>query len=171
MIKEEIIQRADEYLQKLSDSDLEKYQKTISKEQKHIVDYVLSMGDVFEDEDEFFNKYLFFFMLVHRSYANRFRFFPEISKNTILSIEEKDQKMFEEFQEMNPDDFEKEFDEVIKSHPQRMLIDFITLDLYESEDEQYDDIRQDLDNSIFFIIYTIINIYEDSLVNSQKTKG
>ena len=171
MIKEEIIQRADEYLQKLSDSDLEKYQKTISKEQKNIVDYVMSMGDIFEDEDEFFNKFLFFFMLVHRSYSNRFRFFPEISKETILAIEEKDQKMMEEIENLGDEEQEEFLDEIIKSHPQRMMIDFITLDLFESDEEQYDDIRQDLDNNIFFLIITIINIYEESLVMSQKTKG
>ncbi len=171
MIKEEIIQRADEYLQKLSDSDIEKYQRTISKEQKNIVDYVMSMGDIFEDEDEFFNKFLFFFMLVHRSYTNRFRFLPEITKDIILTIEERDQKIMDEMQEMDPEIFEQEFDELIKSHPQRMMIDFITLDLFESDEEQYDDNRQDLDNIIFFLIFTIINIYEESLVLSQKTKG
>ncbi len=171
MIKEEIIQRADEYLQKLSDSDIEKYQRTISKEQKNIVDYVMSMGDIFEDEDEFFNKFLFFFMIVHRSYTNRFRFLPEITKDIILTIEERDQKIMDEMQEMNPEIFEQEFDELIKSHPQRMMIDFITLDLFESDEEQYDDNRQDLDNIIFFLIFTIINIYEESLVLSQKTKG
>ncbi|RLD42332.1 MAG: hypothetical protein DRI86_11835 [Bacteroidetes bacterium] len=171
MIKEEIIQRADEYLQKLSDSDIEKYLRTISKEQKNIVDYVMSMGDIFEDEDEFFNKFLFFFMLVHRSYTNRFRFLPEITKDIILTIEERDQKMMDEMQDMDSEIFEQEFDELIKSHPQRMMIDFITLDLFESDEEQYDDNRQDLDNIIFFLMFTIINIYEESLVLSQKTKG
>ena len=171
MIKEEIIQRADEYLQKLSDSDIDKYQKTISKEQNNMVDYVMSMGDIFEDEDEFFNKFLFFFMLVHRSYTNRFRFFPEISKNTIHTIEEIDQQMMEEMENLGEEGQEEFLDEIIKSHPQRMMIDFITLDLFESNEEQYDDIRQDHDNNIFFLIITIINIYEESLVTSQKTKG
>ena len=171
MIKEEIIQRADEYLQKLSDTDIAKYQKTISKEQKQMVDYVISMGDVFEDEDEYFNKFLYFFMLVHRSYSNRFRFFPEITKETILAIEDRDQEILESLSELNDEDFEKAFDLTMKGHPQKMMIDFITLDLFESDEEQYDDNRQDLDNIIFFLIFTIINIYEESLVLSQKTKG
>jgi len=170
MIKEEIIQRADEHLQKLSDSDIEKYQKTISKEQKNMADYVMSMGDVFEDEDEYYNKFLYFFMLVHRSYANRFRFFPEISKELILAVEDRDQQVMEDLSELSEEDFEQAFDATIKGHPQKMMIDFITLDLFEGDEDQYDDISLELDNQIFFLIITVINIYEESLVESQKTK-
>jgi len=170
MIKEEIIQRADEYLQKLSDSDIEKYQKTISKEQKNMADYVMSMGDVFEDEDEYYNKFLYFFMLVHRSYTNRFRFFPEISKELILAVEDRDQQVMEDLSELSEEDFEQAFDATIKGHPQKMMIDFITLDLFEGDEDQYDDISLELDNQIFFLIITVINIYEESLVESQKTK-
>lgn len=168
MIKEDIIRRADEYLEKISESDLEKYQKTISKDQKVIIDYVLSMSDVFEDEDEYYNKYIYFFMLIHRSYTNRFRFFPQITKDIILRIEEKDQQLFAELSEKDDADFEKELESIIKSHPQKTLIDFITMDLFENDDEHYDDISIGLDNEMFFLLFTIINIYEESLVLSQS---
>lgn len=168
MIKEEIIIRADDYLQRLNEADVEKYHRTISKDQKNIVDYVISMGDVFEDEDEYYNKYLYFFMLVHRSYFNRFRFFPEITKETILAIEDMDQRELEKMSELDDEEFEKAFDLKLKSHPQKTMIDFITLDLFENDKENYDDISIDLDNQIFFLILTIINIYEASLVSSQK---
>ncbi len=168
MIKEDIIRKADEHLQKLGEADIEKYQKNISKEQKNMVDYVISMGDVFEDEDEYFNKFLYFYMLVHRSYSNRFRFFPEISKETILATEDHDQTELEKLSDLDEEEFEKAFDLILKSHPQRTMIDFITLDLFENDEENYDDISIDLDNQIFFLILTIINIYEASLVSSQK---
>lgn len=168
MIKEDIIRKADEYLQKLGDADIEKYQKNIGKEQLNMVDYVISMGDVFEDEDEYYNKFIYFYMLVHRSYANRFRFFPEITKETILKIEERDQNEFELLSDLDEDEFEKAFDESIKGHPQRTMIDFITLELFENDEENYDDISIEFDNQIFFLILTIINIYEESLVTSQK---
>jgi len=168
MIKEEIIRKADEYLEKISESDLEKYQKTISKDQKDITDYVLSMGDVFEEEEEYYNKFIYFFMLIHRSYANRFRFFPIINKETILKIEEEDQTLFAELSNRGDDEFEKEFENIIKSHPQKVLIDFITMDLFENDDEHYDDISLGLDNEMFFLLFTIVNIYEESLVHSQK---
>ncbi len=168
MIKEDIIRKADEYLQKLGDGGIEKYQKNIGKEQKNMVDYVISMGDVFEDEDEYYNKFIYFYMLVHRSYSNRFRFFPEITKETILATEERDQNEFELLSDLDEEAFEKAFDDSLKSHSQRTMIDFITLELFENDEENYDDISIELDNQIFFLILTIINIYEESLVSSQK---
>lgn len=167
MIKEEIIQKADEYLQKISESDMEKYMKQVSKEQQVMVDYVTAMGDVFEDEDDHYNKFIYFFLLVHRSYSNRFRFFPIINSETISRIEEEDQKALELFMGKEEADFEKEFEAMLRKHPQKMMIDFITLDLFEANEADYDDISLDLDNQIFFILITIINIYEASLVGSQ----
>jgi len=168
MIKEEIIQRADEYLQKINEAELAKYMKQISKDQDTMVEYVNTMGDVFEEEEEFYNKFIFFFMLIHRSYTNRFRFFPKITKETILRIEEKDQEFVNNLLEKYGDDFDDEFEKYLLKHPQRMLIDFITMDLFENNEDDYDDITLELDNQIFFLLITIVNIYEDSLVNSQK---
>ena len=48
------------------------------------------------------------------------------------------------------------------------MIDFITMDLFENDDEHYDDISIGLDNEMFFLLFTIINIYEESLVLSQS---
>ncbi|RLD41649.1 MAG: hypothetical protein DRI86_13020, partial [Bacteroidetes bacterium] len=140
MIKEEIIQRADEYLQKINESELAKYMKQISKDQDTMVEYVNTMSDVFEEEEEFYNKYIFFFMLIHRSYTNRFRFFPKISKETILKVEEKDQNLINDLIAKYEDDFDDEFEKYLLKHPQRMLIDFITMDLFENNEDDYDDI-------------------------------
>lgn len=168
MIKEDIIQRADEYLQKVSESDIAKYQADISKTQEVMVNYTLAMSDVFEDEDEYFNKFIYFFLLIHRSYSNRFRFFPAITKETILEVEEEDQNNLKLLMEKGEDLFEEEFEKMIHKHPQRLLIDFITMDLFEASEDDYDDISLDLDNQIFFLLITIVNIYEKSLVASQK---
>ncbi len=168
MIKEDIIQRADEYLQKVSESDIAKYQADISKTQEVMVNYTLAMSDVFEDEDEYFNKFIYFFLLIHRSYSNRFRFFPVITKETILEVEEEDQNNIKLLMEKGEDGFEDEFEKMIHQHPQRLLIDFITMDLFEASEEDYDDISLELDNQIFFLLITIVNIYEKSLVSSQK---
>jgi len=168
MIKEEIIQRADEYLQKISEADMQKYMKEVSKEQDTMIGYINSMSDVFEDEDEFYNKFIFFFLLIHRSYTNRFRFFPKITKETILKIEDKDQDFVNNLLEKYGDDFDDEFEKYLIKHPQRMLIDFITMDLFENNEDDYDDITLELDNQIFFLLITIVNIYEESLINSQK---
>ena len=168
MIKEEIIQRADEYLQKINEGELAKYMKQVSKDQDTMVEYVNTMGDVLEEEDEFYNKFIFFFMLIHRSYTNRFRFFPKISKETILKIEDKDQAFVNSLFEKYGDDFDDEFEKYLLKHPQRVLIDFITMDLFESNDDEYDDITLELDNQIFFLLITIVNIYEESLISSQK---
>jgi predicted class III extradiol MEMO1 family dioxygenase len=168
MIKEEIIQRADEYLQKISEADMQKYMKEVSKEQDTMIGYINSMSDVFEDEDEFYNKFIFFFLLIHRSYTNRFRFFPKITKETILKIEDKDQDFVNNLLEKYGDDFDDEFEKYLIKHPQRMLIDFITMDLFENNEDDYDDITLELDNQIFFLLITVINIYEDSLIESQK---
>jgi len=168
MIKEEIIQRADEYLQKTSEADLSKYMKEVSKDQGTMVEYINTMGDVLEDEEEFYNKFIYFFLLIHRSFTNRFRFFPKISKETILRIEEKDQVLVNEIIESSGDNFDDEFEKYLHKHPQRVLIDFITMDLFENNEDDYDDITLELDNQIFFLLITIVNIYEDSLINRQK---
>ena len=168
MIREEIIERADDYLEKISEKDLEKYMKQVSSDQQAMVNYVNTMADVFEDEEEYYNKFIYFYLLIHRSYTNRFRFFPTISNNIIDKVEETDQKLFDSLMEKGEENFDKEFENLLKKHPQKMLIDFITMDLYENDIEQYDDNSLDLDNQIFFLLYTVINIYEESLVESQK---
>jgi hypothetical protein len=42
------------------------------------------------------------------------------------------------------------------------------MDLFENNEDDYDDITLELDNQIFFLLITIVNIYEESLINSQK---
>ncbi len=168
MIKEDIIQRADEHLQKINEAELSKYMKQISKEQDTMVEYINTMGDILEEEEDFFNKFIYFFMLIHRSYTNRFRFFPKITKETILRIEEKDQEYVNMLLAKYGEDFDDEFEKYLHKHPQRVLIDFITMDLFENSEDDYDDITLELDNQVFFLLITIINIYEDSLINSQK---
>jgi hypothetical protein len=167
MIKEEIIQRADEYLEKISEAEMNAYMKQVAKDQEAMMSYVMSMADVFEEEDLFFDKFIFFFLLVHRSYTNRFRFFPSIDSQIIIKIEERDQSLLEKMMSKGEDEFEAEFEALIHQHPQRTLLDFITLDLFEANETEYDDLTLDLDNQIFFLIFTIVNIYEECLVNSQ----
>ncbi len=167
MIKEDIIQRADEYLQKLTESSLKKYLDEVEQMQEHIIVYVQTMGDIFEDAEEYFDKYIYFFLLIHRSYTNRFRFFPKITMETIERIEEENNTFFDELSSNNVD-FDDKMEAYLSKHPQRTLIDFITLDLFESEEDAYDDISLELDNQIFFLLLTLINIYEESLVASQN---
>ncbi len=167
MIKEEIIQRADEFLQNTSDAALNKYMNEVSSAQGDMVSYVLAMGEILDDE-EYFNKYIYFYLLVHRAYTNRFRFFPKLNSEIIRQIEDNNQQFFTELLDKEPEVFEKEMEDYIRKHPQKLLIDFITLDLFESEESSYDDIGLQMDNQIFFLLLTIINIYEQSLVESQK---
>lgn len=167
MIKEEIIHKADQYLENISEAEMDKYMKRVSKDQQEMVTYVNTMSDIFDDEDDFFNKFIYFFLLVHRSYTNRFRFFPIITKECIMKIEEEDQKQFDIMIAKGEEEFDIEFENMLRKHPQRVLIDYITMDLFEANDENYDDINLELDNQIFFLLITIINIYERSLVESQ----
>lgn len=168
MIKEEIIQRADDYLQKLTETSLKKYFEEIVASQEFMVVYVNTMGDVFDDAEDYYDKYIYFFMLIHRSYTNRFRFFPKISMETISKNEDDNGVFFSNLSKKSDDEFDNEMEAYLNKHPQRTLIDFITLDLFESDEEAYDDISLELDNQIFFLLITIINIYEESLVKSQK---
>lgn len=168
MIKEEIIQRADEYLQKLTETSLKKYFTEIAANQEFIVVYVQTMGDVFEDSEDYFDKYIYFFLLIHRSYSNRFRFFPKISMKTITKVEDEDDAFFSKLSKLSEEEFDNEMESYINKHPQKTLIDFITMDLFENDENAYDDISLDLDNQIFFLLITLINIYEESLVQSQK---
>ncbi len=167
MIKEEIILKADEFLQELNEKAFEDLQAQVAKTQPHIVDYVLSMSDLFDDEEEYFNKFYYFFMLIHRSFSNRFRFLPQISKEQISKTEEQDQAWFLKISELAPEESEEELELMIKKHPQRVMIDFITLELFESDVDSYDDIRLEMDNQIFFLLISIINIYELALTQSQ----
>lgn len=168
MIKEEIIQRADEFIQKFTETSLKKYIDEIAKVQGFIIVYVQTMGDVFEDAEEYFDKYLYFFLLIHRSYTNRFRFFPKITMETIDRIEKENDEFFTKLSNKSKEEFDNEMEIYLNKHPQKMLIDFITLDLFESDEEAYDNIGLELDNQIFFLLITLINIYEESLIQSQK---
>ena len=168
MIKEDIIQRADEYLQKISDSGLKKYIEEVGKYQEFIFVYVQTMGDIFEDEQDYFDKYIYFFLLIHRSYTNRFRFFPKISMEIIEKIEEENNIFFNELSSKGDEDFDNAMESYLEKHPQKTLLDFITLDLFESDENAYDDISLELDTQIFFLLITLVNIYEESLIESQK---
>jgi len=168
MIKEEIIQRADEYLQKLTEASLKKYLDEVAQTQEFITVYVQTMGDIFEDAEDYFDKYIYFYLLVHRSYTNRFRFFPKITLETITKIEDENDKFFSQMFSKPEEVFEDEMEDYLSKHPQKVMIDFITLDLFESDEDAYDNISLELDNQIFFLLITLINIYEESLVQSQK---
>jgi hypothetical protein len=87
---------------------------------------------------------------------------------TIEKIEEENNNFFDKLSTKNDEEFESEMESYLSKHPQKTLIDFITLDLFESDEEAYDNIGLELDNQIFFLLITLINIYEESLINSQK---
>jgi len=167
MINEEFIKRAEDKLTDMSENDFTKYLKKVSKEQQVMIGYVMAMGDIFEDEEEYFNKYIFYYTLVHRAYTTRFRSYPIIESAIIDEIEERDEKELSSLIDVDEEQLEETMIGWIKAHPQKALLSFFYDDLFGME-EDFDDIGEELDSQIFFLLVSIINIYEESLVRSQK---
>ncbi len=167
MINEKYIKRAEEKLTDMDEKDFNAYLKKISKEQQTMIGYVMAMGDIFEDEEEYFNKYVFYYALVHRAYTSRFRHFPTIDNTVIDEIEERDEKELSALIDVDEEQLEETMIAWIKAHPQKALLSFFYDDLFGMEDE-FDDIGEELDSQIFFLLVSIVNIYEESLVRSQK---
>jgi len=169
MINEEIIKRAEEKLTDMNEDDFSKYLKRISKEQQAMVGYVMAMGDIFEDEEEYFNKYIFYYAMVHRAYNTRFRAFPKIDNSIIDEIEERDEKELSALIDVDEEQLEATIISWIKDHPQKALLSFFYDDLFGMDDD-FDDIGEELDSQIFFLLVSIVNIYEEALVRSQKER-
>ncbi|RUA27775.1 MAG: hypothetical protein DSY76_05030 [Bacteroidetes bacterium] len=169
MINEEFIKRAEEKLTDMAEGDFNKYLKRISKEQPIMVGYVMAMGDIFEDEEEYFNKYVFYYTLIHRAYNTRFRAFPKIDNSIIDEIEERDEEELSALIDVDEEKLEETMISWIKAHPQKALLSFFYDDLFGTEDE-FDDLGEELDSQIFFLLVTIVNIYEEALVRSQKKR-
>jgi len=167
MINEKFIKQAEEKLTDMDEKDFNAYLKKISKEQQTMIGYVMAMGDIFEDEEEYFNKYVFYYTLVHKAYTNRFRHFPTIDNTVIDEIEERDEKELSALIDVDEEQLEETMISWIKSHPQKALLSFFYDDLFGME-EDFDDIGEELDSQIFFLLVSIVNIYEESLVRSQK---
>ena len=169
MINEKYIKQAEEELTDMPEKDFSEYLKSISKKQPAMAGYVMAMGDIFEDEEEYFNKYIFYYTLVHRAYTSRFRYFPEIKPQVINEVEDRDEKELSELVDAAPEEVENRILEWIKKHPQKALLSFFYDDIFGME-EEFDDIGEELDSQIFFMLITIVNIYEESLVRSQKER-
>ena len=167
MINEKFIKQAEEKLTDMDEKDFNNYLKKISKEQQIMIGYVMAMGDIFEEEEEYFNKYVFYYTLVHKSYTNRFRSFPVIDNKVIDEIEERDEKELSNLIDVDEEQLEETMIAWIKAHPQKALLSFFYDDLFGMEDD-FDDIGEELDSQIFFLLVSIVNIYEESLVRSQK---
>jgi hypothetical protein len=168
MINEKYIKQAEEALTDMPDKDFADYLKLINRKQPAMAAYVMAMGDIFEDEDEYFNKYIFYYAIIHKSYTSRFRYFPEIKAETINRIEERDEQELSELVDAEPEELENRILEWIKKHPQKALLSFFYDDLFASEDDDFDDIGEELDSQIFFMLISIVNIYEESLVMNQQ---
>ena len=170
MINEKYIKQAEEYLTDMEEKDFNLFLKKTSKQQQIMVGYVMAMGDIFEDEEEYFNKYIFYYAMVHRAYTNRFRSFPTIDNKVIDEIEERDEKELSELIDVDEEQLENTMIAWIKAHPQKALLSFFYDDLFGMEDE-FDDLGEELDSQIFFLLISIVNIYEESLVRSQKSES
>lgn len=168
MINEEYIKQADEDLQEMPEKEFNDYLKEVSKQQQTMISYIMAMGDIFEEEEEYFNKYIFYYTLVHRAYTSRFRNFPVIVNKTIDKIEDRDEEELSKLVDVEETQLEETLILWIKKHPQKALLSFLYDDLYGMDDEEFDDLGEELDSQIFFLMISIINIYEESLVISQK---
>ena len=170
MINEKYIAKADEELTDMPEKDFSDYLRKIQKHQPLMSSYVMAMGDIFEEEEEYFNKYIYYYTLIHRAYTTRFRYFPTIDHPVINRVEERDEKELSALVDVNEDALEQTILDWIKKHPQKALLSFFYDDLYGMEDEEFDDIGEELDSQIFFLLITITNIYEEALVESQKKR-
>jgi len=167
MINENYIKQAEEELTDMDEKMFNTYLKRISKEQQIMIGYVMAMGDIFEDEEEYFNKYVFYYTLVHRAYTERFRHFPVIDNKIIDKVEERDEKELSALIDVDEEVLEQTMIDWIKKHPQKALLSYFYDDLFGME-EDFDDMGEELDSQIFFLLVSIVNIYEESLVRSQK---
>jgi len=169
MINERFIKRAEEKLTEMDEKDFNLFLKKTAKQQQTMVGYVMAMGDIFEDEEEYFNKYVFYYAMVHHAYTHRFRNFPIIDNTIIEEIEERDEKELSTLIDVDEDQLEQTMISWIKAHPQKALLSFFYDDLFSMEDD-FDDIGEELDSQIFFLLVSIVNIYEEALVRSQKER-
>ena len=167
MINETYIKQAEEELTDMEEKDFNAYLKQVSKQQQTMVGYIMAMGDIFEDEEEYFNKYVFYYSIIHRAYTNRFRRFPIIENTIIDEIEERDEKELTALIDVDEEQLENTMIAWIKAHPQKALLSFFYDDLFGMEDE-FDDLGEELDSQIFFLLVSIVNMYEEALVRSQK---
>lgn len=167
MINEKYIKQAEEELTDMEEKDFNLFLKKTSKQQQVMVGYVMAMGDIFEDEEEFFNKYVFYYAMVHRAYTSRFRQFPLIDNEIIDEIEERDEQELSNLIDVDEEHLEETMISWIKEHPQKALLSFFYDDIFGMEDD-FDDIGEELDSQIFFLLVSIVNIYEEALIRNQK---
>lgn len=161
------IEKAKQKVDSFDENSLNNYTKKLFAFQPALGVYIGQVEDVFEDAEEYFEKYLYYVAIVNMAYKYTFDFIPEIQSELIEKWEEKNLDFLDKLAEKSPEEQEEQSLEHINSHNQVDLLTFLHNDIFDDE-EEFDDEMLEYDSQIFWLLKSFIDIYDDIIISSSN---
>jgi hypothetical protein len=167
-IDKETILKAKEKVDSFDDDSLNNYIKKLFAFQPAMGVYMGEIEAVFEDASDYYEKYLYYVAVINMAYKYSVDFIPEISSDLIEKWEEINLEFLDNLADKSEEEQEKLSLDLINNHNQVDLLTFIHNELFEDEDEEFDDEMIEYDSQVFWLLKSFIDIYDDNLIESEK---
>lgn len=167
-IDKETILKAKEKVDSFDDNSLNNYIKKLFAFQPAMGVYMGEIEAVFEDASDYYEKYLYYVAVINMAYKYSVDFIPEISSDLIEKWEEINLDFLDNLADKSEEEQEKLSLDLINNHNQVELLSFIHNELFEEEDEEFDDEMIEYDSQVFWLLKSFVDIYDDNLIESEK---
>lgn len=161
-IKLSQIQKAEEKIKNFSEKEFQTYLQKIESAQPDFFEYLDYLLEVFDDREDFQEKFVFYFAVLNLSYKNSYEFIPAFKKEWIMKVEEANMTTMERLSELEGDEQDKQAEGQIENHFQITILEYFENDLFD-EKEEYDDEMLELDTQIFWMMKGLADLYDFAL--------
>lgn len=167
-IDKETALKAKTKVDSFDDSSLNNYLKKLFAFQPSLGLYVEDIEEVFEDETDYFEKYQYYIAILNMAYKYSVDFIPEIKSDLIEKWEEFNLDFLNDIAEKDEEEQDELSLQLINNHNQAELLSFIHEDLFEADEDEYDDKMIEYDSQIFWLLKTIVDIYDDNIFSNEN---
>ena len=161
-IKQSQIEKAEEKIKNFSEKEFQTYLQKIESAQPDFFEYLDYLLEVFDDREDFQEKFIFYLAVLNLSYKNAYEFIPAFDKQWIMEVEEKNMAVMESLSELEGEEQDEMAEKQIADHFQITMLEYLENDLFD-EKEEYDDEMLELDTQIFWMMKGLIDLYDLAL--------
>jgi hypothetical protein len=161
-IKQSQIEKAEEKIRNFSQKEFQTYLQKIESAQPDFFEYIDYLLEVFDDREDFQEKFIYYFAVLNLSYKNAYDFIPAFDKEWIMEVEDKNLAFMEGLSELEEAEQDLQAEQEIADHFQITVLEYLENELFD-EKEDYDDEMLEFDTQIFWMMKGLIDLYDFAL--------